>query len=92
MRRMIEFKGFSNPIFRRLVWVLFAIVFYKSGLTATVWLLEPEQFNGGFDWLWLLAFPILFPLFFVVNRHLGCASGACNQNGCDTGVRTPPGH
>ena len=67
----------SNGLVRSTIWVLFAIVFYQSGLTATVWLLEPENFNGGMDWLWLALFPVLFPLFFVVNRYCGCATGAC---------------
>ena len=63
---------------RWLIWVLFAILFYQSGLTATRWLLESENFRGGIDWLWLGLFPALLPLFFVVNRLCGCASGHCD--------------
>ena len=68
---------FSHGLTRRLIWVLFAIVFYQSGLTATVWLMEPENFHGGIQWLWLALFPALLPLFFIVNRLCGCATGAC---------------
>jgi hypothetical protein len=53
-----------HGLVRRLIWVLFAIVFYQSGLTATTWLLEPENFRGGVDWLRLGLFPALLPLFF----------------------------
>jgi len=70
-------RTLSHGLVRSLIWVVFAIVFYQSGLTATVWLLEPENFRGGIDWLWLALFPALLPLFFVVNRLCGCASGAC---------------
>ena len=68
---------FAHGLTRRLIWVLFAIVFYQSGLTATVWLIEPENFRGGVDWLWLALFPALLPLFFIVNRLCGCATGTC---------------
>jgi hypothetical protein len=71
----------SHGFARRLIWVLFAIAFYQSGLAATVWLLEAENFRGGIDWLWLTLFPVLLPLFFVVNRFCGCASGACAAPG-----------
>lgn len=74
----------SNGLTRSAIWVVFAIVFYQSGLTATVWLLEPEHFSGGMDWLWLVLFPVLFPLFFVVNRYCGCATGACAVGRDDT--------
>ena len=67
----------ASGMTRSVIWVLFAILFYQSGLTATVWLMEPENFRGGIDWLWLALFPVLFPLFFVVNRVCGCATGAC---------------
>ena len=66
-----------HPLLRRLLWVLFAILFYQSGLAATVWLLDPEHFGGGLDVLWALAFPVLLPAFFWVNRRLGCAAGRC---------------
>lgn len=82
----------SHGLVRRLIWVLFAIVFYQSGLTATVWLLEPENFRGGVDWLWLALFPVLLPLFFVVNRVCGCASGACAVGHKGSGIpyTSPP--
>ncbi len=83
-------RPLSHGLVRRLVWVLFAIVFYQSGLTATVWLLEPENFRGGVDWLWLALFPVLLPLFFVVNRVCGCASGACAMDGKGSRVSFTP--
>ena len=75
-----------SPLMGRVLWVLFAIVFFQSGLTFTTWLLEPESFEGGFQWLWVVAFPFLVPAFFAVNRRLGCASGACRVN---DGARNP---
>lgn len=66
-----------RPIFGRVVWVAFAIVFFYSGLYFTEWLLEPGKFAGGWRWLGVAAFPFLLPAFFVVNRRYGCASGAC---------------
>lgn len=65
------------------MWVLFAILFYQSGLTFTVWLMQPEAFIGGMQWLWFILFPLLLPAFFIVNRHLGCATGACESGQCD---------
>ena len=79
-------RTLSHGFVRRLIWVLFAIVFYQSGLTATVWLLEPENFRGGVDWLWLALFPVLLPLFFVVNRVCGCAGGACAVDRKGSGI------
>ncbi len=64
---------------RRLLWFGFAAIFYLSGQTTTLWLLEPENFAGGMDWFWLALFPILLPLFFVIQRHSGCASGRCQR-------------
>jgi hypothetical protein len=72
-----------SPMFRRVLWVLFAILFYNSGQAFTIWLLEPENFPGGIDWFWLSLFPVLLPGFFVVNRYLGCASGACSSGQCE---------
>jgi hypothetical protein len=72
-----------TPMGKRLLWVLFAILFYQSGLAFTVWLLEPESFQGGIEWLWILLFPVLLPAFFIVNRHLGCATGQCHSGQCE---------
>lgn len=69
----------SHPLTKRLYWVLFAIVFYNSGQSFTIWLLQPESFNGGSEWFWLAMFPLLLPAFFLLNRHLGCASGQCSS-------------
>ncbi len=65
------------------MWVLFAVLFYQSGLNFTVWLLEPENFAGGANWIWVILFPALLPAFFIVNRHLGCASGQCRSGSCE---------
>ncbi len=77
----------TNPVLHalsgRLIWVAFAVVFFYSGLFASEWLLEPEQFAGGWRWILVGLFPLLVPAFFVVNRRYGCASGACR-----TGTRT----
>ena len=87
-------KGFirGNPLLARVVWVVYALLFYQSGLTATVWLLEPERFNGGIDWLWLILSPIVLPMLFLVNRHLGCAGGYCTSGDRKTDSFTPPGY
>ncbi len=68
----------QRPLIRRMVWILFAVLFYYSGLSFTTLLLEPQQFAGGLYWLLVVIFPILVPLFFVVGRYAGCASGACD--------------
>ncbi len=71
-------KGlFRHLLMRRLLWVVFAIPFYYSGLHVTVWLLEPENFAGGTSWIWVTLFPVLLPACFLVNRHLGCTGGHC---------------
>ena len=61
----------------RIVWLLFAVLFFYSGLYTTEWLMQPEQFAGGWRWLLVGLFPVLLPMFFLVNRRYGCASGAC---------------
>ena len=67
-----------RPFFRRVLWVAFAILFFYSGLFFTEWLMAPDTFAGGaLRWGLVGSFPVLVPLFFVVNRHFGCASGAC---------------
>ena len=71
-----------SPMGRRVLWVLFAVIFFQSGLAFTTWLLEPQNFDGGMAWLWVALFPILLPAFFFVNRHLGCATGACASGRC----------
>ena len=73
-----------TPMGKRLLWALFAILFYQSGNSFTVWLLEPETFQGGAAWLWVILFPVLLPAFFIVNRHLGCATGQCKSGKCET--------
>jgi hypothetical protein len=75
-------RHLRHPVGRRVLWVLFAIAFYQSGLAFTTWVLRPETFAGGWDWLWLASFPALLPAFFLVNRHLGCASGRCASGQC----------
>jgi hypothetical protein len=81
----------STPV-RWLVWLGFAIVFYKSGETFTVWLLTPGQIAGGLQWIWIALFPLLLPLFFVVNRRFGCASGSCVTENARSREAHFPGH
>ena len=66
----------------RLIWILFAFVFFYSGLFTTEWLLEPDTFAGGWRWILVGLFPVLVPAFFKVNRRFGCASGACMGRTC----------
>ena len=61
-----------HPLLKRLAWIGFAVVFYNAGQAFTVLVLEPDNFAGGLDWIWLIAFPLLLPLFFIINRRL-CA-------------------
>lgn len=72
-----------TPWWQRLAWVLFAIVFYQSGLAFTTLLLEGTQGAGWSDWLAAGAFPVLLPAFFWVNARLGCASGVCKTPAAD---------
>ncbi|MDH3638574.1 MAG: hypothetical protein OES09_08925 [Gammaproteobacteria bacterium] len=81
----------TRPLVGRLIWLLFAVLFYKSGETFTVWLLEPEKIAGALQWVWVGLFPILVPAFFIVNRYLGCATGSCAQRQCRIGTDSP-GH
>ncbi len=46
--------------------------------------MEPSQFAGGFQWVLALLFPLLLPTFFIINKHLGCASGTCQTGECST--------
>ena len=57
--------------------MLFAVLFFYSGLYTTEWLIQPDQFAGGWRWVLVGMFPLLLPMFFLVNRRYGCASGAC---------------
>lgn len=70
------------PLLKRLGWVLFAILFYQCGLAFTTWVIEPEGFAGGAQWVKVFLFPVLVPLFFVVNGRLGCAAGTCEGGHC----------
>ena len=76
-------KVFDHPLTKRLLWVVFAISFYYSGLNFTVWLLEAENFAGGMKWVWVGLVPVLLPAFFLVNPRLGCASGRCASGICE---------
>lgn len=86
-----------HPLSRRIGWVLYAIVFYISGESFIIWLLEPDNFSGGARWLGVAAFPVLFVGFFFIQYHLGCASSQCPVDG-NSGKRSkgssyqpPPG-
>jgi hypothetical protein len=74
---------------KRVQWVAYAIMFYQSGLAFTTLIWQPELFGGGLEWLLAGAFPVLLPGFFVVNRYLGCASGACQAGHCDADALPP---
>ncbi len=72
----------QNPVLaaasRRIFWVMFAVLFFYSGLYFTQWLLQPDAFSGGpFRGLLAASFPFLLPLSFFVNKRLGCAAGSC---------------
>ncbi len=70
---------FYRPFIRRIPWFAFAVVFFYSGLYFTELLLQPEVFAGGpLRWTLVVMFPVLVPLFFVVNKHFGCATGSCS--------------
>ena len=69
---------------KRFIWLIFAILFYQSGLAFTILIMTPDEFTGGFQWVWALTFPILLPSFFIINKHLGCATGACQDGQCST--------
>ena len=75
-----------RPLVNRCLWLLFAITFFQSGMAFTTLALEPESFQGGSDWLWVMLFPVLFPAFFIVNRRLGCGTARCATKAC---VQTP---
>ena len=73
-----QFQRFLySPLGRRLIWVIFAVLFYLSGEAVTIWLLESQEFSGGWQWLWLGLFPILLPAFFLLQRFFGCSGGQC---------------
>ena len=72
-------KWFLNKV----VWILFSIVFFYSGLFFTEWLLNVETFAGGWRWLMVAVFPFLIPTMFIVSRRYGCASGVCNKEDAD---------
>lgn len=67
-----------RPFFGRILWLVFSVLFFYSGLYFTEWLLEPDTFAGGpLRWALVALFPFLVPLFFFVNGRFGCASGSC---------------
>ena len=84
----------NNPLLKalagRAIWVLFAFVFFYSGLFTTEWLLAPGEFEGGWRWVLVGLFPLLVPAFFVVNRRFGCASGRCLGRTCSPAGDDPP--
>ena len=69
---------------KRFIWLIFAILFYQSGLAFTILIMTPDEFTGGFQWVWALTFPILLPSFFIINKYLGCATVACQDGQCST--------
>lgn len=89
MNQLVNLVG--RPIFGRVVWLAFAVLFFYSGLYFTEWLFASETFAGGFLRGTLVAlFPLLVPLFFIVNRRFGCASGSCGVASGSCNVSTNP--
>ncbi len=84
----------THPVLRFAVYVGFAVIFFHSGLSATTWLMTPEQFQGGIATVSALLFPVLLPAFFFVNRRFGCGAGGCGGGACriDTRDDAPPKH
>ncbi len=85
---MIVFRAITGWQ-RNLVWFLFAILFYFSGQSFSIWLLEPENFTGGLEWILVASFPLLLPTFFYINSKFGCASGACVSPHSNKAKTTP---
>ncbi len=66
------------PFFGRVLWLAFSVLFFYSGLYFTEWLFAPNAFTGGLlRWSLVTLFPLLVPMFFVINKRFGCASGSC---------------
>ena len=78
------------PFLRRVVWVLFAILFYLCGERFTIWLVEPERFSGGIEWVGVILFPFLLILFFLSGRYLGCTTGQCHSEHCSVNKNEQP--
>ena len=77
MRLEKEKKIFKHPLMGRVYWGAYAVLFYNAGLSFTTWLMQPESFAGGPEWLWVALFPPLLVGFFFVNRRLGCGAPGC---------------
>ena len=83
-----------RPLLRRILWLLFAVLFFYAGLYFTEWLLEPDTFAGSpLRWALIALFPFLVPLFFYVNGRLGCGGGSCgiSSKSGDPEARTDAG-
>ena len=76
---MENLKNFIiRPVMRIGLWIAFAVLFFYAGLYFTEWVLGPREPVGGIVRGFLIVlFPVLVPLFFVVNGRVGCAGGAC---------------
>ena len=72
-----------------MVWLLFAIPFYQSGLAFTVWILDPQNLRPTQE-LWALAFPGMLTLFVLLQRYAGCASGQCRAGRAGGAHKKPP--
>ena len=85
-----QFQRFLySPLGRRLIWVIFAVLFYLSGEAVTIWLLESQEFSGGWQWLWLGLFPVLLPAFFLLQRFFGCSGGQCQIDAAPPAQKKP---
>ena len=65
MRLEKEKKIFKHPLMGRVYWGAYAVLFYNAGLSFTTWLMQPESFAGGPEWLWVALFPPLLVGFFI---------------------------
>lgn len=80
MNKLSDLTGILHrPILRRVLGLLFTVLFFYSGLYFTEWLFEPNTYTGGpLKWALTVVFPLLVPLSLIVNRHFGCATGSCS--------------
>ncbi|QKT03868.1 hypothetical protein HUS23_08575 [Ectothiorhodospiraceae bacterium 2226] len=63
-----------------LIWMAFAMLLFKSVVTAVAWWEDPGSVSG-FDWFWVLALPVLVGFYL---RYFSILSGRCVNNACDS--------
>ncbi len=75
---MRTIKNVAVAVLKWSAWLSFAVLFYYSGLSFSEWVMGSQ--TNEVSWvqgILIGIFPVMLPLFFVVNRRVGCASGAC---------------